>query len=177
MRHRGPSHRSHRGAIARAALTLSVVTSVFISSGCGGQTSSAGNGIDIASGPLAGKIGGVAWTIGTAESNAFLSDGSDRFFVDAYTETFTPCTGAGSSLNSNRLVLNIPKTAGDYQLGLGLTETFYVPSTNFNYATTRGRIVVDAVAATMVTGGAHFQADANNFVDGQFQIALCPAAP
>lgn len=128
---------------------------------------------DISSAPLSGFIGGAAWSFGSAESNAFLSS-SDQFFVEAYAEAIAPCTGAGDQVRTNRLILNVPKATGDYLLGSGLNETFYVQETGFNYIATTGRIVVNQVSATMVSAGAHFLFDGDNVVDGQFQAQICP---
>jgi hypothetical protein len=170
MRSRGIERRVCGRPVAFVALALVAVALAA----CGGQTSATSGEIEIASGPLAGKIGGVAWALGSAESDAYLSGLSDKLWVAAYAETVTPCTGAGSSLNGNHLLLNVPKVPGDYRLGLQFTQTFYVQSTNFNYGATQGRMVVDTVTATTVTGGAHFQFDANNVVDGQFEVTICP---
>lgn len=151
------------------AIVLTIVLGVSLAAACGG-----GGEIAISTATLTGQVGGVSWTLGTAESNAFLSSNSDQFFVDAYAETLAPCTGAGTGLNTSRLILNIPKTPGDYQLSAAITETFYVPATNSNFISGQGRIVVDEVTATTVRGGAHFFFDNANFVDGQFQAQICP---
>jgi hypothetical protein len=140
---------------------------VLLVAGCGtGQ-------LDISNGPLSGLIGGKAWSFGSAETNAFLSS-SDQLFVEAYSEVVAPCTGAGDQVRTNRLILNVPKATGDYALGSGLNETFYVQDTGFNYIATTGRIVVNQVSATMISAGAHFLFDGNNVVDGQFQAQICP---
>ncbi len=165
--------RSSQSKAARVApraftLVLALATSggALFASGCGGS-------IDIAMTPLAGVIGGAPWALASAESSAFLSDGSPTFFVTAYAESVTPCTGAGGSVTSNELILNIPKTAGDYRLSLGLSQTFYVRSTGNNLVATSGGLRVDQVTATTVSGGAHFSFDGNNQVNGLFTVPLC----
>jgi hypothetical protein len=147
--------------LAVAALALG------LAGACGAGT------LSIATTPMAGRIGGQDWTLGTAESVAFLSK-DDLFFIHGYAETFAPCTGAGDLIISNQLILNLPKTAGDYALSLDLSETFSVPSTNHSYIATQGRIIVDEVTATTVRGGGHFQFDGDNVVDGQFVAQICP---
>ncbi len=127
--------------------------------------------VEISNSPLSGHIGGTSWSFGSAESSAFLST-SDQFFVSAYAEVVTPC--AGNQVHTNQLILNVPRAPGDYQLGSGLTETFYVQDTMVNYFATTGRIVVNQVSATMISAGAHFLFDGNNEVDGQFQAQICP---
>ena len=140
---------------------------VLLAAGCGTGP------IDISDAPLSGFIGGTAWTFGSAESTAFLSS-SDQFFVAAYSEVVAPCTGAGDQVRTNWLILNVPKAPGDYALGSGLNETFYLQETGVNYYATYGRVVVNQVTATTVSAGAHFLFDGNNEVDGQFQAQICP---
>lgn len=129
--------------------------------------------LDISSSPLSGFIGGQAWTFGSAETTAFLSS-SDQFFVGAYAEVVAPCTGAGDQVRTNQLILNVPKATGDYALGSGLNETFYVQDTMSSFIATQGQIVVNQVSATMISAGAHFLFDGNNDVNGQFQAQICP---
>src|SRR5437016_3407971 len=108
---RSSESKAARTAARAAALSLSLFASgaVLLTSGCGGS-------IEIATTPLAGVVGGTPWTLVSAESNAFLSKDSPTFFVTAYAEPRTPCSGAGSSVTGDELLLNIPKIAGDYRL-------------------------------------------------------------
>ncbi len=129
--------------------------------------------LQVSSTPLSGVVGGVAWTFASAETNDFLSS-SDQFFVEVYAESVAPCTGAGNQVHGNRLIMNVPRSTGDYLLGSGLNETFFVESTGFNYIATEGRVVVNKVTDTTVSAGAHFLFDGNNSVDGQFQAQICP---
>ena len=137
-----------------------------LAAGCAGP-------IEISDAPMSGRIGGVPWTLGSAETNGFLS-ASDQFFIDAYAEVVAPCTGAGSQVRSNRLILNVPRETGNYLLGGGLNETFFVQGTGANYIATQGRIIVNQVTDTMLSAGAHFMFDGDNVVDGQFQAQICP---
>jgi hypothetical protein len=147
----------------------SVIGSVVLGcAGCGGGV------FDVAQVPLAGKVGGQAWSLGTIQTNAFLSASSDTFFVEAFPETFTPCTGDTSGATGNRVIMNIPKQAGTYALSFAFTQTFYVQASSLNLAATRGRILVEEVTDTMIRGGAHFEFDADNAVNGQFQTPICP---
>ena len=139
----------------------------------GGLAAGCGGSIEISDAPMSGVIGGMAWNFGSAETNGFLSS-SDQFFVQAYGEVVAPCTGAGNDVRTNRLILNVPRQAGNYLLGSGLNETFFVQMTGFNYIATDGRIVVSQVTDTMLSGGGHFIFDGNNEVDGQFQAQICP---
>jgi hypothetical protein len=137
-------------------------------------TGCSNNAFEVAAGPLSGKVGGQAWTLGTAESNPFLSASSDTFFVDAYAESFDPCGGGGSSVKGNQVILNVPKITGAFALGDGFTQTFFLAINNVNLGVTRGRIVVDEITDTTVRGGANLQVDTDNFVNGQFEAQICP---
>ena len=152
--------------MGRSLLVLAAGLVVF--AGCGSGA------VEIAMTPLAGRIGGASWTLVSAESSAFLSDGQPTFFVTASAETVTACAGGGSSISGDQLILNVPKSTGDYRLSLSLSETFYVRASNDNLVATTGRIRVDEVTATSLRGGAHFAFDGNNEVDGEFSVSICP---
>jgi len=159
---------SARARVALLALSLPVLGAC----GDGGANAEP----DIAAGPLSGTVGGKPWTLVTAETDPFLSTG-DTYFATAYAETFTPCTGAGLASKGDHLIFNIPKTPGDHPLSTSLTATFAVWSTPDlidNLITTRGQVVVDAVTATSITGGAAISFDEMNTVNGQFQVTVCP---
>jgi hypothetical protein len=139
-----------------------------LSGGCGGG----GGSTAISSQPLSGKIGGQPWTFATGETDSFLTTDSE-YTVDAYAETFTACTGT-ASVTANEVILNFPKAVGSYPVTLDLNQTFYVAATNDNFIATSGEIVISAITATTITGGASFAYDVDNSVNGQFQATLCP---
>lgn len=130
--------------------------------------------VEISAQPLAGLVGGARWTLVSAETNAFLSANSPTFFVSAYAEALTACTAAGGISTGNRLILNLPKTAGDYPLSDSLNQTFYLAATSANYVTTQGRVVVDEVTTTTIRAQAHLRFDDANEVDGNFSVTICP---
>jgi hypothetical protein len=147
-----------------------------LASGCGSDGTGGGNNtVAISSGILAGKVGGQPWSLVSAFTDSFLSEGQSEFFVTAYAEQVDGCESSVGS-NINRMILLIPKDPGDYALGHPLTATFVVDpgGTNQNLFATKGRIVVDEVTATSVRGGAAIDYDANNQVNGQFQVSVCP---
>jgi hypothetical protein len=151
-----------------------ICLSLLVFTGCGGgNDTGASSSVAISNQTLSGKIGGQAWTLGTAESTASLSTG-DQYFVEMYPDTFTACTTGGASISSNTLIVDLPKTAGSYTLGMNLTATFYIASTSENLATTSGRIQINSVTATTVTGGLNITYNADNTLDGQFQATICP---
>jgi hypothetical protein len=140
-----------------------------LAGGCGG---SGGGSTAISTQPLSGKIGGQPWTFMSAETNSGLSTAS-RYWVEAYAESFTPCSGA-ASLTGNGLILNVPTVVGNYAVTLDLNQTFFIAATNDNLAATSGELDITAITATTITGGASFAYDANNSVNGQFEASICP---
>jgi hypothetical protein len=141
-------------------------------SGGGGGNGSA-SPIVISSQPLSGKIGGQSWSLGTAESDSFLST-SEAWFVNMYSETFTACATDSAAPSSNRLIANVPTTLGSHDLSLGLNATFYVAADDQNLVAIRGRIQIDSISATTVTGGLNVAYDDANSLDGQFLASICP---
>jgi hypothetical protein len=137
--------------------------------GCG---SSDGGSTVISSEPLAGKIGGQPWTFVTGQTDSFLSS-SSKYWVDAYAESFTPCSGS-ASFTADEIIMNLPRAVGNYKLSISLNQTFYVAATNDNLIATSGEIDITDISATTITGGANFAYNADNSVDGQFQITICP---
>ncbi len=131
--------------------------------------SSSSSSFEIAATPLAGEVGGQPWTLVLGHTSAFLSEGEDDFFATLYPTTFTAC--GFSEPGGPHLLVAIPKEPGDYELDLGLNMTFYDGETNL--VATDGRIVVDEVTATRVTGGLHARYDGDNEVDGRFDVTIC----
>ncbi len=143
--------------------------------GCGSD----GDGdesFDIASGTLSGKVGGKSWTFVAGEASSPFAD-DDTFFTDLYAAPIaTPCQG-GPATRANHLIFNVPMKPGDYALSFSLTATFVIEgdsATTDNLGATRGRLVVDEVTDSTVRGKAHVVFDADNEVDGAFQVTRCP---
>jgi hypothetical protein len=146
-----------------------VLAALLLGAACGGA-SSGGGGQAISSTPLAGKVGGQSWTLASGETDAFLSSGQADFFTTLYTESVATCTGAGFSVASNQIIVEVPMTTGDYMRPV----TFVVDptGTNQNLIAT-GHVVVDQVTATSVSGGLYAKFDANDIINGQFQATVC----
>jgi hypothetical protein len=156
-----------------------VLGAACLASGCsdgGGAGGDATPRTPIASSVLAGVVGGKPWSLGSADTDAFLSEDSTSFWVSAYAESGAPCETPIGGSGGNELILFVPKAAGDYSLGFSLTATFVVDprGLNQNLVATRGRIVVEEVTATYVRGGAAIALDTDNTVNGQFQANVCP---
>lgn len=146
-------------------------------SACGGEggDDSGASTVPIASTVLAGVVGGEPWALDHAETSVFLSEGETTFFVTAYAEPGTPCE-LRPAPTRNELILLVPKAPGEYQLGSAINVTFVVDpgGVNTNLIGARGRLVVDQVTATSVRGGAAIEYNAQNQVNGQFEITVCP---
>lgn len=133
--------------------------------------SSSSSDIDIAATPLAGSVGGTPWTFRVGATDAFLSRDSTEFFATFYAASYTPCVDSEPS--GPHLIVAVPKAPGDYDMNLSRNMTF-IGSDDRNLIAIDGRIVIDSVTATTVTGGLHGTYDGSNEVNGQFQIAICP---
>lgn len=141
-----------------------------------GDGTGTGTGDDVAieDRPLSGLVGGSSWTVARAETDAFLSEGEPDYWVDLYAEGGVACET--SSLDSgHHLIVQVPRAPGEYRLSLSNTATFVIVGEEFeNLATTTGRIVVDSVDATTIRGGAYLRFDADNTVNGRFEVTICP---
>lgn len=128
-----------------------------------------GSSVEISTGTLAGTVGGQPWTFQAGHTSAFLSDGEPDFFASLYPAAFTAC--GLSEPGGPHILVAIPKEVGDYDLSLSLNMTFVHDDQNL--ISTDGRIVVDSVTETRVTGGLHAIYDGDNEVDGQFDVTVC----
>jgi hypothetical protein len=156
---------------AAQARTGIVCLGVLLMANCGGGGSD-GSNLPISSQTLSGKIGGQTWSLVTAQSDAFLST-STTYWVDMFATAFTACQGSTPN-NANSILMELPNTPGNYPLSLMLNATFYNASTSDNLVATRGRIQIDSVTSTTITGGANFTYNADNTIDGLFQVTICP---
>ena len=118
---------------------------------------------------LSGMVSGQQWSFVAGSTDGFLSEGQDDFFAVLYPKAYTAC---GSEPSGPHLIVSIPKVAGDYSMNLSRNMTFVDGSDN--KIATDGRIVVDSVTSTHVTGGLHGTYDFDNEVNGQFDLTVCP---
>jgi len=145
---------------------------LLLAVGCGGG-GDGGAGATISSQPLAGKIGGQAWTFTTGETSDALST-SEQLWVDLYADTFDACVAFGAPPNADLVTMMMPRTPGSYTVSLTLNATIYSASTSTNFVATRGLLVIDSVTATTISGGLNITYNGDNTVNGQFQAAICP---
>lgn len=134
-------------------------------SACAADSGSA----DLKDTPLAGTVGGNAWTFVAGDTDAFLSKDEPDFFASLYPATFTSC--GFSQPAGDHLILSIPKTPGEYPMSLSRNMTFVVG--NDNKIAIDGMIVVDEVTATSIKGGIVASFDSSNEVNGRFEIPIC----
>jgi hypothetical protein len=147
-------------------LTLASFCFLAVAAGCG--TSDSGS-TTIDDGTLAGMVYGQPWTFQAGGTDAFLSEGDDNFFATFYANAFT----CGSEPSGPSLIVAVPKVPGDYPMSLMRNMTFVMGSDN--KVAIDGRVVVDSVTATTVTGGLVGTFDDQNTVSGHFTLTVCPS--
>lgn len=130
-------------------------------------------GPDITDQLLQGRIGGAAWTFGEGETDPFLSEGEETWFVQLYGEPYLPC--GFSTPGGPALLLALPREPGRYRLHGPVSLTF-VPAPGVNLVAAEGEIVVEEVGEEVVTGRLWASYDRNNEVEGRFAASLCSDA-
>ena len=143
------------------------------SSGDGGDDGG-GNDVTITDAPLGGTVGGQAWTVARAETDAFLSEGEPDYWTDLYGSPGTACESSGLD-EGHHVILQAPRQPGEYPLSLSYNATFViVGDITDNLVATTGRVVIDEVTSSVIRGGAYLHYDADNTVNGRFEITICP---
>jgi hypothetical protein len=133
-----------------------------------------GSDVTITEGPLSGTVGGQAWTVARAETDAFLSEGEPDYWTDLYGRPGTACESSGLD-QGDHVILQAPREPGEYPLSLSYNATFVIEGDiTDNLVATTGRVVIDEVTSSVVRGGAYLYFDADNTVNGQFEITICP---
>jgi hypothetical protein len=141
--------------------------------GCSSDSGSApAGGYSVTDQPMQGKLDGVAWNLATAQTNAMMSQNKDTFWTDFYGEAVPACGSAPPK--AARLIVQLPKAAGEYPLSMQRNITFVVNGSD-NYIATEGLLVVKEVTDTTVSGGLHaVYGDGSKFVvDGNFSASIC----
>lgn len=139
--------------------------------GCGSDGDDGGGGsATIASGKLAGKVGGMSWTLAAAQTDAFFSDETE-FWVDLYSAAPTGC---GSTAPGSNVILTVPNKVGSHALSLQLNGTFVIDNANQdNLVATQGTIRVDEITDTLLRGGVSMTYDDANSISGEFEATIC----
>ncbi len=147
---------------------LLLTPALLLSIAATGCTIETGNTIDPTT--LSGVVDGQSWTFAAGHTDAYLSEGEDEFFATLYPTSFTPC--GFNEPNTPHLIVSIPKVPGDYDMGFDRNMTF-VGAGSRNLVAFDGRIQVDSVSATRITGGLAGDYDFDNEVSGMFDITIC----
>jgi len=147
---------------------LALLTTALL--GFGACSVEAGGGEDIVDSNLSGVVAGQSWNFAAGHTSAFLSEGEDDFFATLYPTTFTPC--GFNEPSGPHIIVAIPKTTGEFDMGFDRNMTFVDDSSN-NYVSFDGVIRVDSVTATSVSGGLAAGYDSDNEVNGTFDITIC----
>jgi hypothetical protein len=146
---------------------LSLVAALACAPAC--TSSDGGGSLTIADTPLAGKAYGQPWTFVSGKQSAGLAS----FYSVAW-----DCTQFGDPTGTApTLLTSLPTTPGEYDLGFGTgkpTVTFVQPPST-NSIAVQGKIRIDMVTATEITGGLVAKVDGNNSVSGTFMLSICPA--
>ncbi len=132
-------------------------------------TSDSASDAEIVDATLSGSVAGQDWSFIAGHTNAFLSEGEDDFFASLYPAAFTPC--GFNEPSGPHIIVAIPKTTGDFQMGLGRNMTFVNGSNNL--VSLDGHIRVDSVSETSVRGGLVASYDSDNEVNGTFEVTIC----
>lgn len=150
---------------------------VLFALGCsGGDEGDDGGGNDVAitDAPLSGTVGGEPWTVARAGTDFFLSEGEPDYWTDLYASPGSACE-SNSLDDGNHLILQAPREPGEYPLSLSYNATFViVGDVTDNLVATTGRVVIDEVTSSVIRGGAYLRYDADNTVNGRFEITICP---
>jgi hypothetical protein len=138
------------------------------------ESESSGARTPIVNTPLAGMIGGEAWTFNHADTDSALSD-QETFFLSFYAEPAMACESFFQS-TLNELIVIVPKAPGDYAINFEHAATFVVDpgGSNDNLVAFNGHMVVDEITATTLRGGIAVEYNAKNHVNGRFEANICP---
>lgn len=139
--------------------------------GCGSDgDDDGGSSATIASGKLAGKVGGTSWTLAAAQTQAFFSD-ETKFWVDLYSGAPPGC---GSTTPGKKVILTVPNEVGSHALNLQTNGTFVIDNADQdNLVATQGTIRVDEITDTLLRGGVSMTYDDANSISGEFEATIC----
>ena len=147
---------------------------------CGGLAAAAlgcgdsGPSYEIASGTLSGKINGTSWKFVSGQTDSFLSD-DKGFFTTLYGEKVDSCGIATGAMDI--VLLDVPKTVGDYDFGL--TQNATLAHGSDNKVAVTGLLTVEKITDTTVEAGLYaiVDDDPDNEVSGHFTDTICAATP
>jgi hypothetical protein len=145
---------------------------VALTACAGDDDGGGGGGVEILDTPLAGMVAGQPWTFVAGDTDAYLSEGEPDYFTSLYAETFTACSFSPAS--SNHLIVQLPRVPGEYPFSINGGNMTFAIAPSDNLVTFNGKIVIDEVTATTVTGGLYGRYNTANEVNGRFTATICP---
>ena len=127
---------------------------------------------------LSGKISGTAWTFYKGQVTVPTSSSGYHWYRWTSDNISDACSSTYTGTSSNPYILDSSDDApavGEEELcytsGCAKTLTFYDGSTS--YIITTGKIKVDTVTTTEVTGKMYAKSSSNNEINGTFTLSRC----
>jgi hypothetical protein len=129
---------------------------------------------------LSGTVDGRPWTFQVGEIHGRGANGS--FLAYMFASTNTPCSGANPP--NPALAALIPPHPGDYAMDdpgarvnfLGTGDVDHPGKSRITPAANEGRLAIETVTETRVTGRLRASYDSDNAVDGTFELTVCPGS-
>ena len=134
---------------------------------------------DYATTTLSGKITGTDWTFKTGRVKVPTSSSGSYWYYMTNDNLSNACSSTYTGTSSNPIVFysrDAAPTVGETELGWGTgqgTVTFYAGGTN--YGISKGKISIDTVTTTAVTGKMYaiFGSDTDLEINGTFTLSRC----
>ena len=122
---------------------------------------------------LSGTMAGVAWTFDTGR--VVVPTSGSTYWYDMTSDNLSnACSSTYTGSSSNPKILfsrSEAPSVGETELGWGNTVTFYDGSINYGIIT--GKIKIDTVTTTEVTGKMYAKSGSNNEINGTFTLSRC----
>lgn len=129
---------------------------------------------DISNEALSGEINGQAWTFVSGVAQDIFGDG--KLWIDLYATApdGDPCSFSAYEVDETRIILTIPPEEFDKELSLSESITLFYDEDgeSWNEIVTEGRLIVDEVTDTTLSGRLYATADGSE-VDGTFSVTIC----
>jgi hypothetical protein len=124
----------------------------------------------ISKGPLSGKIDGQSWSIATADCVPSPVGSQTLYTITLSPTAFSACKDRPSMTRENHVILlEFFDTPGNYTVG---DKTMFADFGTMEPK--RGRLRIDTITPTTLTGGANLFGNTDNNLDGEFQATICP---
>jgi hypothetical protein len=156
-----------RATRAKVATLCSVMSLLLLTGSCGSFDES---NLSISKQTLSGKIGGQPWSLVTALGYPPSQGTGTPYIIELYPTAFSACQDTPPrGRDANMVTVEFLNSPGNYTLG---GKTMYADFGTME--PTRGRLRIDTVTPTTITGGTNLFGNADNTIDGEFQATICP---